>query len=141
MAPSLIPIDETFLPLGQFRLVNRVAELEGERIVCEIDVGPGHWVYPVHFPGDPIFPGAFIIESAAQTALLWAWAQGLRGRPRMAKTSAEFHATVTPADGTLIARATVKRKRFLNFASVEFYGAGGDHKATVAMVVGVVQTT
>jgi 3-hydroxymyristoyl/3-hydroxydecanoyl-(acyl carrier protein) dehydratase len=115
---SLIDIDATYLPTQLMRQVARVTALEGAKITGEVDLGPRHWVYPQHFPGDPIFPGTLIIEAAGQLVALWAWADGQRGRPRLVKTSAEFSAPVQIEDPQLLLDAVVKRKRHLNFADV-----------------------
>jgi 3-hydroxymyristoyl/3-hydroxydecanoyl-(acyl carrier protein) dehydratase len=53
---SLIDIDATYLPTQLMRQVARVTALEGPTITGEVDLGSAHWVYPQHFPGDPIFP-------------------------------------------------------------------------------------
>ncbi len=136
VSASLIDIDATFLPLAQMRQVSRVTRMEGGAIDAEVDLGPGHWVYPQHFPGDPIFPGTLMIEAAGQLVALWAWAQGQRGRPRLVRTSAEFHSPVGPAQSNLILRGQVKRKRHLHFATIQVWAAQ-THVATVEAVLAV----
>jgi len=111
-------LDETFLPIHQMRQIARVTRLEDGVIEGEVDVGPAHWVYPQHFPGDPIFPGVLLIEAAGQLVALWAWADGQRGRPRLIRTAAEFHAPVETTEARLMLRAEVQRKRHLEFATV-----------------------
>jgi 3-hydroxymyristoyl/3-hydroxydecanoyl-(acyl carrier protein) dehydratase len=81
-SPSLVDLDATFLPIAQMRQIARVTELEGPCIVAEVDLGPQHWVYAQHFPGDPIFPGTLMIEAAGQVVALWAWANGHRWHRR-----------------------------------------------------------
>ena len=54
---SVMDIDATFLPVGQMRQISRVTKLAEAVIDAEVDLGPYHWVFPQHFPGDPIFPG------------------------------------------------------------------------------------
>jgi len=115
---SLIDIDATYLPTQLMRQVARVTTLDGSAITGEVDLGPEHWVYAQHFPGDPIFPGALIIEAAGQLVALWAWADGQRGRLRLAKTTAKFRAPVEIEDPLLRVEAVVRRKRHLNFADV-----------------------
>ena len=78
-------IEDTFLPVDQMLQVSRVTEISGPVIRGEVDLGAGHWVYPQHFPGDPIFPGTLMIEAAGQLVALWAWANGERGRPRLVR--------------------------------------------------------
>src|SRR4051812_31010957 len=89
-APSALDLNETFLPVGQMRQITAILSLEGSEIVGEVELGPNHWVWPQHFPGDAIFPGTLMIEGAGQLIALWAWGQGVRGRPRLVRTGAEF---------------------------------------------------
>ena len=116
--PSLIDIDATFLPIELMRIVSRVTHLKDGAITAECDLGPQHWVYPYHFPNDPIFPGSLIIEAAGQVVALWAWAEGQRGDPRLVRAAAEFRAPVQAEDAKLLIEAKVRRKRHLNFAEV-----------------------
>lgn len=115
---DLIDLDTTFLPVGHMRQITRVTELDGAIIEGEIDLGSDHWVYPQHFPGDPIFPGTLMIEGAGQLLALWAWADGRRGRPRLVRTSAAFHSPVGPDTPILKLRAEVRRKRNLYFGTI-----------------------
>jgi 3-hydroxyacyl-[acyl-carrier protein] dehydratase / trans-2-decenoyl-[acyl-carrier protein] isomerase len=133
---SLIDIEAAFLPRGQMRQISRITQLEGPSITGEVDLRPDHWVYALHFPGDPLFPGALMIEAAAQVVGLWAWAQGQRGRLRLARTSAEFHHPVTPANKRLVLRAEVRRRRHLNFGTIAIWAAG-TRMATVDVVLAV----
>jgi len=88
-------------------------------IDAEVDLGPYHWVFPQHFPGDPIFPGTLMIEAAGQLVALWAWAHGQRGRPRLVRTGAEFHSPVGPTESHLLLPAELRRKRHLHFATIQ----------------------
>ena len=116
--PSLLDLDATFLPVAQMRQISRVITLDGPCITGEAELGSNHWVYPQHFPHDPIFPGALIIEAAGQLVALWAWANGHRGRPRLLRTSASFHQPVTQETPRLELRAEVRTKRHLQFGTV-----------------------
>lgn len=137
LAPTgLIDLDETFLPIGRMRQIARVTEVEGDRIAGEMTLGPDHWVWPEHFPGDPVFPGTLMIEAAGQLLALWAWAQGTRGRPRLVRTGAEFHNPVHREATHLDLEAQVRRKRHLYFGSIQV--SSGDFKvATVDAVLAV----
>lgn len=135
-SPSLLDLDATFLPVAQMRQITRVTALDGPRIVAEVELGAGHWVYPQHFPDDPIFPGTLMIEAAGQLVALWAWAQGHRGRPRLVRTSASFHQPVTLATPRLELHAQVRGKRNLQFGTVELF-ANQQHVATVEAVLAV----
>lgn len=121
---SLIDLDATFLPVAQMRQITRVAALEGIGIEGEVELGPNHWVWQQHFPGDPIFPGTLLIEAAGQLIALWAWGQGARGRPRLVRTRAEFHSPVGQWAPSLLLKGEVRRKRHLNFGTVQIFSEG-----------------
>lgn len=133
---GLIDIDETFLPVGRMRQIARVTEVEGDRIVGEMTLGPDHWVWPEHFPGDPVFPGTLMIEAAGQLLALWAWAQGSRGRPRLVRTGAEFHNPVGREATHLDLEAQVRCKRHLYFGRIKV-SSGGLEVASVDAVLAV----
>ena len=120
----LLDLEATFLPVGQMRQISRVTGLDGPRISGIVVLGAGHWVYPQHFPRDPIFPGTLLIEAAGQLVALWAWANGHRGRPRLVRTSAAFHQPVTPATLALQLDADVRGRRHLQFGTVEVLAEG-----------------
>ena len=137
LAPSLIDLDATFLPVALMRQITRVTTVATESITGEVDIGPGHWVYAQHFPGDPIFPGTLIIEAAGQLIALFAWAQGQRGRPRLVRTSAEFRHPVSHTTSKLRLSAQVRSKRNIHFGTVDVH-AGEDHVARVEAVLAVI---
>ncbi|MGH7492626.1 MAG: 3-hydroxyacyl-ACP dehydratase FabZ family protein [bacterium] len=138
--PSLIDIEATFLPIELMRMVSRVTHLLDGAIIAECDLGPQHWVYPYHFPDDPIFPGSLIIEAAGQVVALWAWAEGQRGDPRLVRANAEFRAPVQAEDSKLLIEAKVRRKRHLNFAEVTVQ-TPRQEVATASLVLAVVEAT
>ena len=135
--PSLVDLDTPFLPVGQMRQISRVTELAGAAIAAEVDLGPDHWVYAQHFPGDPVLPGSFIIEAAGQLVALWAWAAGERGRPRLVRASAEFRLPVERAEPRLVLRGEVTRKRNMHFATFTVE-ASGVQVATASVVLAVI---
>ncbi len=102
--------------------LDRVCEISGERVVCEMDVS-GHWVFPMHFPSDPIFPGSLLIEAAGQTVAIWAWHAGFRGRPRMAKVAARFESPVLPEDKMLTLVATVRQRKKVFVGTVGLFAS------------------
>lgn len=141
LSPALdLDLDRTFLPTGRLRQITRVTELLGTRIVGEVDLGPTHWVYADHLPGDPIFPGCLLIEAAGQLVALWAWENGQRGKPRFVRVQAEFREPVGPATTRLVLRAQVRRKRHLHFASVSI-STDGHEVAVVTTVLAVLAET
>lgn len=127
----------TFLPVGQMLQLDRVTAVDDSSITAEMDVSPEHWVFPMHFPGDPIFPGCFLIEAAGQLVALWGWEAGLRGRPRMAKTSAEFESPVFATDRTVTLKGSVRRRRNMCFGTVDVL-AGERTVATIETVIVIV---
>ena len=116
---ELIDLDETFLPVGRMRQISRVTQVEPDLIVGEMTLGREHWVWPEHFPGDPIFPGTLMIEAAGQLLALWAWSQGSRGRPRLVRIGAQFQSPVDQGATHLTLEARVRRKRNLYFGSIQ----------------------
>jgi len=129
-------LEATYLPRGQMLQIDRVRVVDDARIVCEMDVDPGHWVFPMHFPGDPIFPGSLLIEAAGQAVALWGWEAGLRGRPRMAKVSAEFENPVLAGDRTVTLDAVVRRRRNICLGTVTVtVSAGARRVATITPVI------
>jgi 3-hydroxymyristoyl/3-hydroxydecanoyl-(acyl carrier protein) dehydratase len=135
--PSLVDLDVPFLPVGQMRQIARVTELDGASIAGEVDLGPDHWVYAQHLPGDPVFPGSLIIEAAGQLVALWAWAGGQRGRPRLLRANAEFRLPVGCAQPRLVLRGEVTRRRQMHFATIAV-DAGGVQVASATVVLAVV---
>ena len=133
---TLRDLDATFLPIDRMRQLSRVVRLEGAQIAAEMEIGPDHWVYPQHFPGDPIFPGTLIIEAAGQLVALWAWGNGHRGRPRLVRTKAAFHHPVTRDILCLELVAEVQGKRHLQFGRIEV-AAGGVRIASIEAVLAI----
>jgi 3-hydroxymyristoyl/3-hydroxydecanoyl-(acyl carrier protein) dehydratase len=134
---SLIDLGTPFLPVGQMRQIARITELSGATIVGEVDLGPEHWVYPQHLPGDPVFPGSLIVEAAGQLVALWAWAAGQRGRPRLLRANAEFRLPVERAEPRLVLRGEVTRRRHMHFATITI-DAGDKAVATATVVLAVI---
>jgi 3-hydroxymyristoyl/3-hydroxydecanoyl-(acyl carrier protein) dehydratase len=132
-----VDLDTNFLPIGQMRQISRVTELAGPTIVAEVDLGPDHWVYAQHLPGDPVFPGSLIVEAAGQLVALWAWANGQRGRPRLLRANAEFRLPVEPAAPRLVLRGEVTRRRHMHFSSIAVE-AGGVAVASADVVLAVI---
>lgn len=98
--------------------IDRVCEVDGERIIAETDIA-NHWVFPLHFPTDPIFPGSLLIEAAGQTVAVWAWDKGLRGNPRMVTVKASFHSPIVPEDAVIRFVARVRQRKNVVLGTVE----------------------
>ena len=122
------------------RQISRITELAGTTIVGEVDLGPEHWVYAQHLPGDPVFPGSLIVEAAGQLVALWARASGQRGRPRLLRANAEFRRPVERAEPCLVLRGEVTRRRNMHFATIAIE-AGGVPVASATVVLAVIPAT
>jgi len=116
-------LEAMFLPVKQMLQIERVVEITDEGLVCEMDLS-GHWVFPIHFPLDPIFPGTLLIEAAGQAVAIWAWDAGHRGRPRLGKVSAKFLAPVLPEHRVVTVVARVHHRNSVFTGTVEFFVSG-----------------
>ncbi|MCM8796107.1 MAG: 3-hydroxyacyl-ACP dehydratase FabZ [Candidatus Omnitrophica bacterium] len=111
---SILPQREPFL------FIDEVIEVEeGKRVVAKKYLDPALDFFKGHFPGNPVMPGALIIEAMAQTGLILYYTT----KPHIAKTHPDYYLTsinvtfkspVYPKD-TLILEAH-------NFKIVEFGG-------------------
>lgn len=134
--PGIMDLDLVYLPEGSMRQLARITHHRGPEIVGEVEVGSDHWVYEMHFPGDPIFPGCLMVEAAGQLVAAHAWAADPVGRPRLVRANAEFRDPVHPDDERLILTARVRRRRNLHFGKVGLSAAGRD-VATIDIVLAV----
>lgn len=130
-------LEGMYLPIGNMLQIDRVVFVDAHRIACEMDIGPDHWVFPLHFPQDPIFPGCLQIEAAGQVAAIWAWHNGLKGKPRLARVSAQFDQPIVPQPGPLLVSGTVRRRRHICLATVEL-AARGRRAAVVEVALVIV---
>jgi 3-hydroxymyristoyl/3-hydroxydecanoyl-(acyl carrier protein) dehydratase len=113
-------LEAIFLPVKQMLQIERVTEISDKGLVCEMDIA-GHWVFPLHFPSDPIFPGTLLIEAAGQAIAVWAWNAGLRGRPRLGKVVAKFLAPVLPHHQTVTLVASVRQRKCVFAGKVDVF--------------------
>jgi 3-hydroxymyristoyl/3-hydroxydecanoyl-(acyl carrier protein) dehydratase len=100
--------------------IDRVMEIEADTIRCEMDLA-GHWVFPIHFPNDPIFPASLMIEAAGQAIAIWAWHHRVAGNPRLARVQASFESGVRPGDGTLTIVGKIRRRKNICVGVVELF--------------------
>lgn len=98
--------------------IDRVLEVGGAGIRCEMDMD-GHWVFPLHFPRDPIFPACLMIEAAGQAIATWAWHFEVPGLPRLARVQASFASAVRPSDGILSVVGSIRRRRNICVGNVQ----------------------
>lgn len=113
-----VDLSKVYLPIEQMLQIDRVSEVTTDGMSCEMDL-TGHWVFPLHFPEDPIFPACLMIEAAGQAIAIWAWHHGVPGKPRLARVSASFNGGVKPEDELLSFEVKVRRRRNICFGVVE----------------------
>jgi 3-hydroxymyristoyl/3-hydroxydecanoyl-(acyl carrier protein) dehydratase len=109
-----------YLPTGQMLQIDRATDITGDCVACELDLG-GHWVFPMHFPKDPIFPACLMIEAAGQAIAIWAWHHRMEGLPRLVRVDASFASAVRPEDGVLSLRGKMRRRCHLCRGVVELF--------------------
>ena len=122
MAPLYLRADlaRVYLPVEQMLQIDRVLEVTDDSVRCEMDLG-SHWVFPLHFPKDPIFPACLMIEAAGQTIAIWAWHHQVPGNPRLARVKASFESGVRPEDGILSFVGKIRRRRNICVGVVELF--------------------
>ncbi len=111
---------QVYLPVEQMLQVDRVLEVTAQEVRCEMDLA-GHWVFPLHFPKDPIFPACLMIEAAGQAIAIWAWHHHVAGNPRLARVQASFESAVRPEDGILALVGKIRRRQNICVGSVELF--------------------
>ena len=111
---------QVYLPVGPMLQIDRVMEVTSEGVRCELDLA-GHWVFPFHFPKDPIFPACLMIEAAGQAIAIWAWHHQVPGNPRLARVQASIESGVRPEDGVLSFVGKIRRRRNICVGAVELF--------------------
>jgi 3-hydroxymyristoyl/3-hydroxydecanoyl-(acyl carrier protein) dehydratase len=114
-----------YLPVGQMLQIDRVLEVSATSIRCEVDL-KDHWVFPLHFPGDPIFPACLMIEAAGQAIAIWAFHHQVTGQPRLARVKSSFFHAVRPCNDSLQIVATLRRRGNICIGAVEL--SLGEHR-------------
>lgn len=107
-----------YLPVGQMLQIDRVLEVSATSIRCEVDL-KDHWVFPLHFPGDPIFPACLMIEAAGQAIAIWAFHHRMEGQPRLARVKSSFFHAVRPGAGSLQIVGKLRRRGKICVGAVE----------------------
>ena len=109
-----------YLPVEQMLQIDRVTAITETEIRCEMDLTE-HWVFPLHFPGNPIFPACLMIEAAGQAIAIWAWHYQMPGNPRLARVKASFESAVRREDGVLSFVGKIKRRKNICVGEVELF--------------------
>jgi 3-hydroxyacyl-[acyl-carrier-protein] dehydratase len=95
-------------------LVDRILELEADRIVGIKNVTANEPFFAGHFPGYPVMPGVLIVESMAQVAgvLILKDIPGSKNRPVLLVSikEAKFRKPVVPGDTLRIEMKVLKRR-------------------------------
>jgi 3-hydroxymyristoyl/3-hydroxydecanoyl-(acyl carrier protein) dehydratase len=117
---SRADLAQVYLPVGQMLQIDRVTEVTADTIRCELDL-KDHWVFPMHFPGDPIFPACLTIEAAGQAIAIWAFHHKVAGQPRLARVQASFSREVRPDDGVLLLVGKVRRRGPVCIGKVQLF--------------------
>jgi 3-hydroxymyristoyl/3-hydroxydecanoyl-(acyl carrier protein) dehydratase len=120
---SRTDLAQVYLPVEQMLQIDRVVEITADSVLCEMDLG-AHWVFPLHFPKDPIFPACLMIEAAGQAIAIWAWHHRVAGNPRLARVKASFASAVRPNDGILTIAGKLRRRRNICVGVVELSCSG-----------------
>jgi 3-hydroxymyristoyl/3-hydroxydecanoyl-(acyl carrier protein) dehydratase len=109
-----------YLPVGQMLQIDRAMEVAPDAVHCEMDLA-GHWVFPLHFPNDPIFPACLMIEAAGQAIAIWSWHHQMPGLPRLARVKASFASAVRKEDGVLSFMGRMRRRKNICVGRVEIF--------------------
>ena len=95
-------------------LVDRIVELEGERIVGIKSVTQNEPFFQGHFPDFPVMPGVLIVEALAQTAGVLVLSQVPDRHRKLVLlasiTTAKFRRPVVPGDTLRLEMSVLKRK-------------------------------
>ncbi len=107
-----------------FLLVDKILELEGNKIVGVKNVSINEPFFQGHFPGHPVMPGVLILEAMAQTGcvLMFSKEENKGKIPLFAGIDkARFKKPVYPGDRLIIKVEILKMVRGIGKAKAEAY--------------------
>jgi 3-hydroxyacyl-[acyl-carrier-protein] dehydratase len=110
-------IREVIMQRGRFEMLDGIAHMdhEGDLVVGFLDLAADAWWAPDHVPGRPLFPGALMIEAAAQLCTF----DFMRRQPDMTDTfvgfagvnKVRYRGTVEPACRMYFAGRVIRIRR------------------------------
>ncbi len=115
-----------------FRFVDRLIEVDDQRIVGQYQFRQDEWFYRGHFPGNPVTPGVVLVECMAQIGLV---AFGIHLNLATGKdpselltlfqeSTVEFLKTVKPGDTVTVKAEQVFWRRGKLKAKIDLYLPG-----------------
>ncbi|MBF7156611.1 3-hydroxyacyl-ACP dehydratase FabZ [Bacillus albus] len=98
-----------------FLMVDKVFEFDGSKMICIKNVSGNEPCFQGHFPNKKIFPGVYVTEAMAQSAiLLFAQLEGSsvetrNNIPLLYHTNIKFKKIIVPGDQLMISVSVVKK--------------------------------
>ncbi|MCH4571240.1 3-hydroxyacyl-ACP dehydratase FabZ [Bacillus sp. ES1-5] len=98
-----------------FLMVDKVFEFDGSKMICIKNVSGNEPCFQGHFPNKKIFPGVYVTEAMAQSAiLLFAQLEGpsvetRNNIPLLYHTNIKFKKIIVPGDQLMISVSVVKK--------------------------------
>ncbi|PFO74995.1 beta-hydroxyacyl-ACP dehydratase [Bacillus cereus] len=98
-----------------FLMVDKVFEFDGSKMICIKNVSGNEPYFQGHFPNKKIFPGVYVTEAMAQSAiLLFAQLEGpsvetRNNIPLLYHTNIKFKKIIVPGDQLMISVSVVKK--------------------------------
>jgi 3-hydroxyacyl-[acyl-carrier-protein] dehydratase len=134
-----LPLEEKFSRIlslvpqqKPFRFVDRIIEVDEQRIVGQYTFREDEWFYRGHFPGNPVTPGVVLVECMAQIGLV-AFAMHLKLSAGLdpseyvtlfQETQVEFLKTVLPGDTVTVKAEQIYWRRGKLKAKIDLYLPG-----------------
>ena len=115
-----------------FRFIDRLIEVDDQRIVGQYRFREDEWFYQGHFPGNPVTPGVVLVECMAQIGLvafaihlnLQAGNDPSRLMTLFQESQVEFLKTVKPGDTVTVKAEQVYWRRGKFKAKIDLYLPG-----------------